>query len=176
MIDILTALPDKTVKSIGGASMKSWSFLFMLLLGCSLATAEDSTLLKAISFALTGSDGSNFEFSDASQCTVHRTVSNAHGHGEEIYYLNRIDPSRSVFTQYTQKYPEYATTQSYSAVELHGEGTVYEYHWITDRPAFDDTMKTADHEITIYTSEHSRLIRSWKYIYSHGCKAAGSSY
>jgi hypothetical protein len=103
-------------------------------------------------------------------------VSNAHGHGEETYYLNQVDPRRIVFTQYTQKYPEYAMSQSFSTVELHGEGTIYEYHWITDRPVFDDTFKTADHEITIYTSEHSRLLRAWKYIYSHGCRAADSSY
>lgn len=160
----------------GGVSMKSWPFLILLIAGGPPATAEDPTLIRAISFALTGSDGSNFEFSDVAQCTVHRTVSNAHGHGEEIYYLNSIDPSRSVFTQYTQKYPEYAMSQSYSSVELHGEGTIYEFHWVTDRPAFDDTMKTPDHELTIYTSEHSRLIRSWKYIFSHGCKAAHSSY
>jgi len=156
--------------------MKSWSLLALSLFVCPFAAAQDPALLKAISFALTGSDASNFEFSDASQCTVHRSVSNATGHGEEVYYLNNIDPSRSVFTQYTQKYPEYAMSQFFSTVELHGEGAVYEYHWIMDRPAFNNTMKTADHEITVYTSEHSRLIRSWKYIYAHGCKAAHSSY
>jgi len=156
--------------------MKSWSILVLLLSVCPFAGAEDSALLRAISFALTGSDASNFEFSDAAQCTVRRSVSNATGHGEEVYYLNNIDPSRSLFTQYTQKYPEYAVSQFFSTVELHGEGAVYVYHWITDRPVYDNTMKTADHEITVYTSEHSRLIRSWKYIYTHGCTAAHSSY
>jgi hypothetical protein len=155
--------------------MKHWIYTLMLF-ASPLAEATDPSLLKAISFALTGSDESNFEFSDLAQCTVHRTVSNARGHGEETYYLNRIDPTRSVFTQYTQKYPEYAMSQSFSTVELHGEGTVYEYHWITDRPAFDSTFRTADHEITIYTSEHSRFLRAWKYIYSHGCRGAPSSY
>ena len=156
--------------------MKSWSVLVVMLCACPLANAQSPALLKAISFALTGSDSSNFEFSDASQCVVHRAVSSAHGHGEEVYYLNNVDPSRSLFTQYTQKYPSYAMSQSFSTVELHGEGTVYEYHWITDRPVYDGTMKTADHELTVYTSEHSRLIRAWKYIYSHGCPAAKSSY
>jgi hypothetical protein len=158
----------------GVGEMKRWSYLVLFV--CPLAAAAEPGLLKAISFALTGSDASTFEFSDSSQCIVHRMVSSAHGHGEETYYLNRVDPARTAFTQYTQKYPEYAMSQSFSTVELHGEGTVYEYHWITDRPAFDDTFRTADHEITVYTSEHSRLLRAWKYLYSHGCQAAHSSY
>jgi hypothetical protein len=156
--------------------MRHWSYPLMMLFVSPLVAAADPALLKAISFALTGSDGSNFEFSDAANCTVHRVVSSAHGHGEETYYLGRIDPSRTVFTEYTQKYPQYAMSQSFSTVELHGEGTVYEYHWITDRPVFDNTFTTADHEITVYTSEHSRLLRAWKYIYLHGCQGAHSSY
>lgn len=155
--------------------MKRWSSL-MLIFVSPLSVAADPALLKAISFALTGSDASGFEFADASQCTVHRSVSNAHGRGEETYFLNAIDPGRTVFTQYTQRYPEFAMSQSFSTVDVHGEGIVYEYHWITDRPVYDNTMRTANHGITVYTSEHSRLMRSWEYIYSHGCKAAHSSY
>jgi hypothetical protein len=156
--------------------MKRWPSLLLLFALPVAAGTDDSALLKAISFALTGSDGSKFEFSDLSQCTVHRMVSGANGHGEETYYLNQIDPSRTVFTQYTQKYPEYAMSEAFSTVELHGEGPLYVYHWVTDLPVYDDTYRTADHEITVYTSEHSRLIRAWKYIYSHGCRAARTSY
>jgi hypothetical protein len=137
-------------------------------------------LLRAINFALTGT-ADKYAFDDTGTCTVHR--------GEEFFYLDHVDASRITFEKKSkEELPSLGTNQvgmevrEWIEVTLHGEEVVYENRIPSYREngrgeRFNDPpIRKADITLKLETKEADRLIRAWKYVYTHGCKSSSSSF
>lgn len=123
---------------------------------------DPDALLKAINFALTGSDGGGFIFSDRQKCTVLHLYDKA----AVFYYLNSVQYDRLQIRWYQVKYSYEATAQDWVEVELHGDQPVFE----------ENESKEIDHTVKFRSAEHDRVGRAWRFIYSHGCKTARSAF
>ena len=150
------------------------SLIFPLAASSELA-ASDAKLLKALSFARFGSDGVPIEVVDISQCVFRRVLSVGENAGEEVYYVNNIDPSRISISQWKENAlayslgPGWRLDGQYWKVEIHGEGKIMETHWRHKDPKLNRDSVVSDEELIFYTNDRLRIKRSWKYIFSHGC-------
>ena len=150
----------------------------LLSTACIAETANSQeSLLRAVSFALTGSDGRAVETVDRARCIF--TVG-----GRTVHFSN-IDTSRLVFTPW--QYPYGAVIE----VQVHGPSTVVEtysqahptgteldsYLLARDPWAFEPkNNENADYVFEVETTEGERLRRAWRYIYAHGCKSFKSPF
>jgi hypothetical protein len=135
---------------------------------------DDTALLKAINFALTGRDDITYTFADRLNCVVRwiRPSAQAGVQAVQTFYLNEVDVSRIAFfkiTETTQYDKEYLTR-----VELHGESTI-------EQNTFDPAVGTQPFELTqtrldLHTAEYNRVLRAWRYIYAHGCASSKTSF
>lgn len=150
--------------------------LFAVLAGgvaeASPPSAND-VLLKAINFALTGSDRTTYSFTDRGACSVSWKRPSAQDGVDAVdaFYINSIDVSRAAWQEMESKTPVFGTSR-FIRVELLGETVIRSNGFI---PA-STTLSTNDVTLDLNTSERDRLIRAWRYIYAHGCKSARSSY
>lgn len=134
---------------------------------------DDSTLLRAINFALTGSDSITYVFADRAKCIVSRTHDSSKSPVQaiETFYLDNVDASRITFFRLQPTSARNA--EAFLRVELHGETVIRENTFApTALPATTVTDATLD----LHTSEYARVTRAWKYIYAHGCQSAKSSF
>ena len=115
-------------------------------------TTQDS-LLRAVSFAVTGSDANHVQITNQEKCVF--TVK------DMTVHFSNIDPSRVGFT------PWRYLTGVVTKIEVHGQDTVVEQH---------SAAPSADYVFQVPTTEVERLQRAWGYIYSHGCKGAKSAF
>jgi hypothetical protein len=141
---------------------------------------NDDVLLNAINFALTGHDGIRYTFSDRTACVMTHAqpsfdiMTNSVTPGVqavEIFHINNIDVSRIVFTKMQRKSRD--AVDYFTRVELHGESVIREN---TFEPARGQSLLSNDVTLDLNTTEYDRLVRAWRYIYSHGCKSAKSSF
>lgn len=95
----------------------------------SVAAADSDVFMKAIRFALTGSDGADVIVEDRASCVFRidgkRTYGEDNTPSQEVFHLNNVDPARLTLTEKGTKYPNGAITK-YVEVTLAGEDTVYE--------------------------------------------------
>ena len=138
-------------------------------------TYNDDVLLTAINFALSGHDGITYKFSDRLECVVTKDFPSAQQgvQAVETFYLNNIDASRIAFLKMQSK-SEYEV-ENFTRVELHGESVVRENKFDPEPPTLQPLQFT-DVTLDLHTTEYDRLVRAWRYIYSHGCKSAKSSF
>ena len=147
--------------------------LMTLLLTLGTAQAADETLLKAVTFALTGTDDAHVTALDWDQCVFRVEEVNV----TETYHLGNVDPARTTFER-VKSTSEYGDVSYFVDVSIFGEGTVYE---ILSR--FEDKTgaplikrESASDQLRLATHEYERVVRAWKYIYLHGCKGHPSSF
>jgi hypothetical protein len=167
--------------------MKCAMLAGLLVTGLSVsALADTDVFLNAVAFALTGNDTANVQAFDRANCVFMLNAKNIGGHlGGEVFHLNNVDIDRLTFQPWEN------VAGKWIEVALHGETTVYEY---TGTYTIDpnNPVVTAEQQkvlqemekpessssfvIKIYSGERDRLMRAWKYIYSHGCKGKKSSF
>jgi hypothetical protein len=149
--------------------------------------AADDTFLQAVSFALTGNDGSQVQVIDRVNCVFGINQ----GDADEVFHLNNVDVDRIAIQGWLEKS---VVNQRYVTVELHGPTTVYENTSVPARlpKDFEDDLRTkgivkqdyyeprhissTGRTLRLYTAETERVIRAWKYIYAHGCKGRKSNF
>jgi len=136
-------------------------------------SAADDSLLKAINFALTGSDRITYSFTERGACVVSWTHPSAEDgvNAVDTFYLNNIDISRAAWQEMQSK-SQFGTNR-FIRVELHGESAIRENGFI---PRASQVLTANDVTLDLHTTERDRLIRARRYVYAHGCKSAHSSY
>jgi len=155
--------------------------IFGLMIGPA-AYAADDVLLQAVSFALTGSDGSKVVAVDRAQCIF--KIDN------ETYFLNNIYVDRISVRNWSNKLGNFWAT-----VDLHGKKKVFEQ--FTPAPVFTGsesdrlsmsinpnyfaeakarTSASTDYTLRVETRESDRLLKAWQYIYANGCKGMTSPF
>jgi hypothetical protein len=163
--------------------------LFILLACLPMRSfANDDVFTKAVTFALTGSDSSDVKIVDRAACIF--SISNGtkgNHNGDKIFHLNNVDLGRLKISTNAESYPRgsmYAMIKGLT-ITLHGEATVYEDTEIYQVPPEVSQAYGKDHigptsandyTIGLYTDEYNRVVRAWKYIYTHGCKGSKSSF
>lgn len=129
--------------------------------------ADGDAFLKAVTFALMGSDASPPTVVNREDC-IFQVVT---GKNVETYHLNNVDPSRTRFTRMMLRNPDGPPT-NITNVDIYGEDTVYESGSAGGWSSTQLKSKT----LVVRTEESDRLIRAWKFIYENGCKGKASSF
>ena len=147
----------------------------VLLLAPAQAIAADDILLQAVSFAITGSDGSKVTAIDRAQCVF--KVEN------DTYFLNNVYVDRIFIKNWNNLF---------ATVDLHGKKKVVDHYSpprkyagseidkmkMQDHPEYFKGGTTAANDQTIWvnTNESDRLVKAWEYIYANGCKGMTSPF
>ena len=158
--------------------------LLTLMLACvTAAYGETDVFMRAVGFALTGSDDADPRVvGDRAKCVF--VIKN------DIYRLNNVHIDRIKIQGWERKWPTYI--EHWVTVELHGDEVVFEQ---TSEPPKDDgsevmrKMRAADpdmfkphhysykeYELHLTTNDQDRVKRAWDYIYSHGCSGKQSPF
>jgi uncharacterized protein len=139
------------------------------------AHSEVDVLLRAVGFALTGSD-------DANPSIIGNRANCVFAIGNEVYHLNNVHTDRITIQGWQQK-TLYSPTglAKWVTVELHGDDVVFEemterrepLHLVPVAPHNTDptvaSESSKEHELKLNTDDQDRVKRAWQYIYSHGC-------
>ena len=140
--------------------------------------ADSETLLKAINFALLGSDDRVYSWRSVGDCVVVSEADNPNFRSVEVLHLNNVDAARLRVGQYSLSFKD-GHTEHYVKVELHGEDTIRDYalqNKAAGETSLPEPSSTTSWEYTRQTLEHDRMVRAWRYVYAHGCKSAHSSF
>jgi len=148
----------------------------MTLAGIAAARGETDVFMRAVGFALTGSDDAESKAIDRANCVF--AIKN------KIYRLNNVHVDRLNIRGWTCL-KGVCEAEHKITVELHGDDIVFEE---TTEPLKDDgseLMKAwrlanpdsfkshhntyKEHVLTLYIEDQDRVTRAWTYIYSHGC-------
>lgn len=135
--------------------------------------AED-VLVRAVGFAITGNDNTEPKIIDRKNCVFKI--------GNDTYYLDNVQTDRLAFQKWKSTSGPY---QEWTTVDLHGDdviaieihqpiafnGTEVEKSLKKSEPSLFKPSKHQERQmhLTLWTSDEARVIRAWKYIYSHGC-------
>jgi hypothetical protein len=154
------------------------------LLGLVQAKAVDARdLLKAVGFALTGTDDAEVGVVDRRHWIF--------AIGTEVFFLNNVEVDRlDLRSVVSAKRLDYG--EEYVLSDLHGGAAVYEN---ATQVTFDPTnqldvairqnkpdffepkrFRSNEHPLVLHTREADRVKRAWKFIYSHGCSGARSRF
>ena len=137
------------------------------------ARAETDVFIRAVGFALTGSDNADPKvIGDRTKCVF--AINN------DIFHLNNVQTDRIAI----QGWQRQQGSEQWVTFELHGEDVVFEE---TTEPLKDDGSATIrqlraatpdaftshhntykEHELHLTTSNQDRVKVAWQYIYSHG--------
>jgi hypothetical protein len=147
----------------------------VFLLGCPV-WAETDLLMRAVGFALTGSD-------DADPKVIDNRASCVFAIKNELFRLNNVYTDR-IKIQGWQK-QRLGILEQGVTVELHGDDIVFEE---TVEPPKDDGSELmrqmrvespsmfephhytyTRHELFLSTNDQDGVKRAWQYVYSHGC-------
>lgn len=157
--------------------------LVILLALSATARGETDVFMRAVGFALTGSDDADPKIiGDRANCVF--------AINKDVYHLNNVQTDR-IRIQGWQRQQVWGLEQ-WVSVELHGDDTVFEE---TTEPPKDDgsdfmrqlrltspDMFTPHHytykerELHLTTNDQDRVTRAWTYIYSHGCAGQKSPF
>ena len=132
-------------------------------------------LMRAVGFALTGSDDAEPKAIDRAHCVF--AIKN------NVYHLNNVQTDR-ITIQGWQRQQAWGLEQ-WTTVGLHGDDVVAEEttepvkddgsEWMRQwRVANPDWFKShhytyKERELHLSTNDKDRVTRAWTYIYSHGC-------
>jgi hypothetical protein len=145
----------------------------VLLLAPAQAIAADDILLQAVSFAITGSDGSKVTAVDRAQCVFKVE--------EDTYYLNNVYVDRISIKNWKNLF---------ATVDIHGNkkvvdqpakhtgsaGSAFDKMMMQDHPDKGGRAAASDKTIWVNTNESDRLVKAWEYIYANGCKGMTSPF
>jgi hypothetical protein len=153
-----------------------------LMLACSPVRGEPDVFMRAVGFALTGSDNAEPKAIDRANCVF--------SVGKDVFRLNNVHTDRLAI-QGWKRATNYGE-ERWVTVALHGDSTVYEH---TEEPLKDDGSEVArmmrqhfpnafkvqhttdkEHELRLDTADQDRVTRAWQYIYSHGCVGKNSPF
>jgi len=162
---------------------------------CVAKRNEGPALLQAVTFALTGGDNeSNVSFNLRSCDATVVGSPNITGHTQTLtFHLNEIFVDRINIKKMRSQVAEWIE------MSLNGAKPVVEEADIYNRKDFDPGFEEAirkggenvaaflaeqhnsfkssyNYVLTLYTPEADRLVRAWKYIYSHGCTGQRSPF
>jgi hypothetical protein len=126
----------------------------VLLAAASPAHADD--MIQAVSFAITGRDGSTVDVVDKKNCVFRM--------GARTYFLNNIMTNSITFQPFTRQ------IGNYTRVGIHGKSKVMEEVYQ------GAAQPVTDYELMVESPDHARIVRAWQYIYAHGCKGMTSPF
>jgi hypothetical protein len=165
--------------------------VFLISAFAGASAFADDTLLRAVGFALTGSDDTKVRVVNRASCVFeidHPNVRpNSGGVSAEVFHLNNIHVERIAIQGWVQK-NAFGETRTVT-VDLHGEGVMYEetreagdtqgvptevLENIRRSPGGPEWFvrhvnNSNSRQLTLYTSETERAERAWQYIYANGC-------
>jgi hypothetical protein len=143
------------------------------------AHSETDVFMRAVGFALTGSDDADVKAIDRANCVFAYKNKDKN----DVVRLNNVHVDRIKIQSWTSTNPY--NPPRYVTVQLHGDDVVFEE---TTEPTKDDgsefsrMMREAapqafqshhntykEHELMLETDDQDRVTRAWQYIYSHGC-------
>jgi hypothetical protein len=128
----------------------------VLLGAVSVSPAHADDMVQAVSFAITGRDGSMVDVVDKKNCVFRM--------GARTYFLNNIMINSITFQAFTRQ------IGNYTRVGIHGKSKVMEevYQGVA--------QPVTDYELMVESPDHARIIRAWQYVYAHGCKGMTSPF
>ena len=148
----------------------------VFLLGRS-ACAETDVFMRAVGFALTGSDNADLKvIGNRANCVF--AIKN------ELFRLNNVYTDR-LKIQVRQQQQRLGVLEQSVTVELHGDEIVFEED--VDPPKDDGSELTrqmrvespdlfkqhhytyTEHQLYLSTNDQDRVKTAWQYVYSHGC-------
>src|SRR4051812_20754827 len=127
-----------------------------LLITAEISPARSDDLVQAVAFGITGSDAEPVEVIDRKNCVFRM--------GLRTYFLNNVLTNSMTFQPFTRQ------IGNYTRVGIRGKTKVIEevYQGVA--------QPVTQQEIMVVSPDHSRIIRAWQYIYSHGCKGQTSPF
>jgi hypothetical protein len=147
----------------------------VFLLGCPV-WAETDSLMRALGFALTGSDDADLKVIDRANCVF--AIKN------ELFRLNNVYTDR-LKIQVRQQQQRLGVLGQSVTVDLHGDEIIFEE---TVEPPKDDGSELTRqmraespemfkphhyaytrYELYLATKDQDGVKRAWQYVYSHGC-------
>jgi len=153
--------------------IRPWRFdmktlFFAAVAGCMFCLPEAhaaDTLLQAVSFVLTGSDIADVRAVDRGGCVFEIVDYGGIRGATERFYLNNVDLARVTLQGPFGDGPFHWIDES-----IRGQAVINEY---TDR---DGAHRRSDMAIRLGTVELARVLRAWRYIYTHGCRSTASAF
>jgi hypothetical protein len=153
-----------------------------VVLGLLVSPAKaDDVLLQAVSFAITGSDGTDVVAVDRKQC-VFRI-------GNDTYFLNNVYTDRISIEHWKNK-----LNSRWVTVAIHGKKKIIEHvsqprkytgsevdqMLLREDPNYFSSDRTStavtDETLRVDTIESARVAKAWQYIYANGCKGMTSPF
>jgi hypothetical protein len=147
---------------------------FLFLLDCSV-WGEGDMLMRAVEFALTGTDNADLKVVDRAGCVF--------GIKNKLFHLNNVYTD-SIKIQGRQR-KSVGVLEQWVMVTLVGDDIVFEE---TVEPPMDDGSEVMrqmraqsprmfephhysyiQHELHLATNDQDRVKTAWRYVYSHGC-------
>jgi hypothetical protein len=127
--------------------------------------------MRAVRFALTGWDAADVIAVDRADC-VFRVNDPAMGvKSQETYHLNSVDRTKlKIRARQVEADDAWVWVVD---ITLVGDQPVYERR-VTYGTRRENTTAT-HYKLTVNTGEYRRLVRAWRYVYSHGCTGAPDS-
>jgi hypothetical protein len=149
-----------------------------LMLACGAAArAEPDAFMRAVGFALTGSD-------DADPKVIGSRTDCVFAVNSDIFRLNNVHPDRITIQGGHRQWPW--GLEQWVTVGLHGDDIVFEETiespkddgselMLRMRDASPELFKSqhytlTEHELHLMTNDQDRVKRSWQYVYSNGCR------
>ncbi len=182
---LLSNLPDvsrlcASLRAMGGLALRSWlSAVFavgVLLLLVRSVWAESDVFMRAVGFALTGSD-------DADPKVIGDRVNCVFAITNELFRLNNVYTDRIKIQGWQKQWLGHLEQRV--TVALHGDEIVFEE--VVDPPKDDGSELTrqmrvespdlfkqhhytyTEHQLYLSTNDQDRVKTAWQYVYSHGC-------
>jgi hypothetical protein len=151
-----------------------------LLLISGAANSETDVFMRAVGFALTGSDDAEPQAIDRTNCVF--------AYKNDVFHLNNVQTDRVKIQGRQNKLGD-----QWINVDLHGDDVVVEH---TTEPMSDELAKMfgqqwqqthpeafqshrenrKEYELRLTTGDLDRVTRAWQYIYSHGCIGKKSAF
>jgi hypothetical protein len=137
-----------------------------LLLISGAAWGEVDVLMRAVGFALTGSDEADPKAIDRAKCVF--AIKN------NVYRLNNVHVDRITIQGWEQKLAY--RVDKWVMVALHGDDIVYEQTSEPTDGSKPQRYTFKETEIRLTTGDQDRVTRAWQYIYSNGCAGKKSPF
>jgi hypothetical protein len=155
------------------------------------ATAETDVLMRAVGFALTGTDDAEPKvIGNRGDCVFTITRATTTSVTTDVFHLNSVQTDRINIQGWESKNPVYGI-ERWVTIELHGDDVVFE-ETSESKDDGSDFMRALheanpnlfkpshksykEHELRLTTNDSGRVKRAWEYIYSHGCVGTHSPF
>jgi hypothetical protein len=143
--------------SIWEGDVRAFALVVGLLLVSGVAHSETDVFMRAVGFALTGSDDAEVKAVDRANCVF--------DYQGDVFYLNNVHVDRISIQGWKN------AVEQWTNVELHGDDGVVEHASTSTDPTdkYRSSRSYKQYQLRLETGEVDRMKRAWEYIYSHGC-------